>query len=204
MLGSIAVRGGDYSDFGSNVSSKLALRYDFTDAFALRAAADRLRAPSLQQQYYATTSTNFIGGVPFDHHHLPATDPVAVALGAKPLDAEGKNFSVGAVIQLGRASLTIDAYQINIDNHRAVENLTRANVRAYLTSLGCRRRRRMLLHQRRRHRTQGVDVVANIPWTTERRGASTTLAANFNSTDVTRSRPRRRWRRCWPPAVSTG
>jgi len=191
MLGSIAVRGEDYSDFGSNVSGKLALRYDFTDAFALRAAAQTgFRAPSLQQQYYATTSTNFIGGVPFDITTFPATDPVAVALGAKPLDAEeSENFSVGAVIQLGRASLTIDAYQINIDNRIVLsENLTQANVRAYLTSLGFIGvgGGRFFINGVDTE-TQGVDVVASIPWTTESAGRfDFTLAANFNSNDVTK------------------
>ena len=191
MLGSIAVRGEDYSDFGSNVSGKLALRYDFTDAFALRAAAQTgFRAPSLQQQYYATTSTNFIGGVPFDITTFPATDPVAVALGAEPLDAEeSENFSVGAVIQLGRASLTIDAYQINIDNRIVLsENLTQANVRAYLTSLGFIGvgGGRFFINGVDTE-TQGVDVVASIPWTTESAGRfDFTLAANFNSTDVTK------------------
>lgn len=191
LLGSVAVRGEDYSDFGSNVSGKLALRYDFTDAFALRAAAQTgFRAPSLQQQYYATTSTNFIGGVPFDITTFPATDPVAVALGAKPLDAEeSKNYSIGAVVQLGRASLTIDAYQINIDNRIVLsENLTQANVRAYLTSLGFIGigGGRFFINGVDTE-TQGVDVVASIPWTTESAGRfDFTLAANFNSTDVTR------------------
>ena len=139
LLVSGAVRGESYSDFGETATGKLAARYDFSDAFGLRASVQNgFRAPSLQQQYFATTSTNFIGGVPFDITTFPATDPVAVALGAKPLDAEeSENFSVGAVIQLGRASLTIDAYQINIDNRIVLsENLTQANVRAYLTSLG--------------------------------------------------------------------
>ena len=46
------------------------------------------RAPSLQQQYFSTTSTNFINGVPFDITTFPVNDPVAIALGAQPLDAE--------------------------------------------------------------------------------------------------------------------
>lgn len=191
LLGSVAVRAEDYSDFGSNVSGKLALRYDFTDTFALRAAAQTgFRAPSLQQQYFATTSTNFIGGVPFDITTFPATDPVAVALGATPLDAEeSENFSVGAVLQLGRASLTIDAYQINIDNRIVLsENLTQANVRAYLTSLGFIGigGGRFFINGVDTE-TQGVDVVASIPWSSEAAGRfDFTLAANFNSTDVTR------------------
>ncbi|MEX2051112.1 MAG: TonB-dependent receptor, partial [Steroidobacteraceae bacterium] len=67
LLGSVALRVEDYSDFGSNVSGKIAMRYDFTDAFALRGSVQNgFRAPSLPQQYFATTSTNFINGVPFD------------------------------------------------------------------------------------------------------------------------------------------
>ena len=51
----------------------------------MRAAAQTgFRAPSLQQQYYATTSTNFIGGVPFDERLAAAkpgdTVPIALAL----------------------------------------------------------------------------------------------------------------------------
>jgi hypothetical protein len=72
FLGSVAVRAEDYSDFGSNVSEKVAARYDFTDAFALRASAQTgFRAPSLQQQYFATTSTNFIAGIPYDITVVP-------------------------------------------------------------------------------------------------------------------------------------
>lgn len=191
LLGSVAVRGEDYSDFGSNVSGKLALRYDFTEAFALRAAAQTgFRAPSLQQQYYATTSTNFIGGVPFDITTFPATDPVAVALGAQPLDAEeSQNYSIGAVFQFGRASLTIDAYQINIDDRIVLsENLTQANVRAFLTSRGFVGigGGRFFINGVDTE-TQGVDIVANVPWTSGRAGRfDFTLAANFNSTDVTK------------------
>jgi len=88
LLASVAVRAEDYSDFGSNLSGKLAGRYDFTESFALRGSVQNgFRAPSLQQQYFATTSTNFINGVPYDITTFPATDPVAEALGAKPLDA---------------------------------------------------------------------------------------------------------------------
>ena len=97
------MRGEHYSDFGDNLSGKLAGRYDFTDAFALRGSVQNgFRAPSLQQQFFATTSTNFIGGVPFDITTFPATDPVARALGAKQLDAEeAVNYSLGAVLRFG-------------------------------------------------------------------------------------------------------
>ncbi len=78
FLASVALRGEHYSDFGENVSGKLSGRYDFTESFALRGSVQNgFRAPSLQQQYFATTSTNFIDGVPFDITTFPVTDPVA-------------------------------------------------------------------------------------------------------------------------------
>jgi iron complex outermembrane receptor protein len=191
LLASAALRAEDYSDFGSNVTGKLAVRYDFNEVFALRAAAQTgFRAPSLQQQFFSTTSTNFIGGIPFDLTTFPATDPVAVALGAQPLDAEeSENFSLGAVLQLGRASLTIDAYRINIDNRVVLsENLTQANVRAFLTAQGFTGigGARFFINGVDTE-TEGVDVVASLPWNSESAGRfDFTLAANFNTTDVTR------------------
>jgi len=194
LLGSVAVRAEDYSDFGSNLSGKLSLRYDFTDSFAIRGSVSNgFRAPSLQQQFFATTSTNFIAGVPYDITTFPATDPVAEALGSKPLDAETSiNFSVGAVMQLGPVSLTIDAYRIDIDDRIVLsENLTDAVVRDYLTNLfnepiggG-----RFFLNGVNTE-TKGVDIVANWPWESDAAGRfDFTLAASFNDTKVTKVPP---------------
>jgi iron complex outermembrane receptor protein len=190
-LASVAVRAEDYSDFGNNVSGKFATRYDFTEAFALRAAVQNgFRAPSLQQQFFATTSTNFIGGVPFDITTFPATDAVAVALGAQPLDAEESlNYSIGAVLRLGNASITIDAYRIDIDDRIVLsENLTQTNVRDFLTSLGFIGigGGRFFINGVDTE-TEGVDIVANIPIEAGAAGRfDLTLAANFNDTKVTR------------------
>lgn len=191
LLASVAVRGEDYSDFGENFSGKFALRYDFTDAFALRASIQNgFRAPSLQQQYFATTSTNFIGGIPFDVTTFPVSDPIAVALGAKPLDAEESlNYSVGAVVRLGELSLTVDAYWINIDDRIVLsENLTQPNVRAYLEAQGFigSGGGRFFINGVDTE-TSGVDIVAHYPLQTDAAGRfDLTLTANYNSTDVTR------------------
>lgn len=189
LLASVAVRGEHYSDFGGNVSGKLAARYDFTDAFALRGSVQNgFRAPSLQQQYFATTSTNFINGVPFDITTFPATDPVAQALGAKQLDAEKSvNFSLGLVWRVGIMSLTVDGYRINI-NDRVVlsENLTQDNVRAYLQSLGFTGvgGGRFFINGVDT-RTTGVDAVMNLPFTTDSAGRfDVTLTGNYNRTNV--------------------
>jgi iron complex outermembrane recepter protein len=191
LLGSAALRAEHYSDFGDNLSGKVALRYDFTDAFALRASVQNgFRAPSLQQQYFATTSTNFINGVPFDITTFPVTDPVAVALGAKPLDAEkSTNFSLGAVVRAGGVSITVDAYQIDLTDRIVLsENFTQANVRAYLTAqgfIGVGGGRFFINGVDTK--TKGVDVVVSWPVQTESAGKfDFTLTGNHNTTDVTK------------------
>ena len=191
LLGSVAVRAEDYSDFGSNVSGKLALRYDFNESFALRGSVQNgFRAPSLQQQFFATTSTNFINGVPFDITTFPVTDPVAQALGAKPLDAEeSTNFSLGTVLNLGSVTITVDAYRIDIDDRIVLsENLTQANVRAFLEQQGFvgAGGGRFFLNGVDTE-TEGVDVVIAWPFETDNAGRfDFTLTGNWNSTDVTK------------------
>jgi iron complex outermembrane receptor protein len=192
FLGSVALRVEDYSDFGSNLSGKLAGRYDFTESFALRGSLQNgFRAPSLQQQYFATTSTNFINGVPFDIATFPVSDPVAEALGAKPLDAEESvNFSLGAVMRFADVTITVDAYRIDIDDRIVLsENLTQANVRQYLESLGFIGvgGGRFFINGVDTE-TKGVDVVVNWPWVTANAGKfDFTLVANWNDTEVTRT-----------------
>jgi iron complex outermembrane receptor protein len=191
LLGSAALRAEDYSDFGSNLTGKLAARYDFSTAFALRGSLQNgFRAPSPQQQYYTATSTNFINGVPFDITTFPVDDPVARALGSQPLDAEESfNLSLGAVIAIGDVTITVDAYRIDIDDRIVLsENLTQANVRAFLESQGFIGigGGRFFINGVDTE-TQGVDVVVSWPWDTASLGDfDFTLAANFNDTEVTR------------------
>jgi iron complex outermembrane recepter protein len=190
LLGSVALRAEDYSDFGSNLSGKLALRYDFTEAFALRSSLQNgFRAPSPQQQFFTATSTNFINGVPFDITTFPVDDPIARALGSQPLDAEESvNFSLGAVMSLGDVSITVDAYRIDIDNRIVLsENLTQANVRAFLTSQGFIGigGGRFFINGVDTE-TRGVDVVVSWPWQLARGRLDFTVAGNYNDTKVTR------------------
>jgi len=191
LLLSAAVRYEDYSDFGETLSGKIAARYDFNENFALRGSVQNgFRAPSLQQQFYTATSTNFINGVPFDITTFPATDPVAAALGAQPLEAENAvNFALGAVLRLGRFSLTVDGYKIDIDDRIVLsENLTSADVRNYLTSQGFIGvgGGRFFINGVDTE-TRGIDIVANYALETDTFGDfSFTLGANFNTTEVTR------------------
>jgi len=191
LLLSAAVRFEHYSDFGETFSGKLSARYDFNDSFALRGSVQNgFRAPSLQQQFFTATSTNFINGVPFDITTFPASDPVAVALGARPLEAEESvNFAFGGVFRLAGFSLTVDAYKIDVDNRIVLsENLTSTAVRDYLTSQGFIGigGGRFFINGVDTE-TRGVDIVANYALQTDQIGAfNFTLSANFNETEVTR------------------
>jgi len=186
------VRYEDYSDFGETLSGKLSARYDFNEWIAVRGSVQNgFRAPSLQQQYFTATSTNFINGVPFDITTFPATDPVAIALGAQPLEAENAvNFALGLVIRAGDFSLTIDGYKIDVDNRIVLsENLTSQAVRDYLTGQGFVGigGGRFFINGVDTE-TRGVDIVANYQLETDTIGDFTfTLGANFNSTEVTRT-----------------
>lgn len=191
LLASAAVRGEHYSDFGSNLSGKLSARYDFNKTFALRGAVQNgFRAPSLQQQNFTSTSTNFINGVPFEITTFKPTDAVAVALGAKPLKAEkSTNFSLGAVMRFDPLTLTVDAYRINVrDRIILSENLTSTAVRNYIVSQGFTGvgGGRFFINGVST-KTEGVDIVANYPLNLGASGRfDFTLAGNFNHTDVTK------------------
>jgi len=191
LLVSGAIRGESYSDFGETATGKLAARYDFNDMFGLRASVQNgFRAPSLQQQYFATTSTNFIGGVPFDVTTFPVSDPIAVALGAKPLEAEESiNYSLGGVFQMGDFNMTIDAYRIDVDNRIVLsENLTAQNVRDYLQSQGFigAGGGRFFINGVDTE-TQGLDLVANYSMPETSIGKfDFTFGLNLSETNVTK------------------
>jgi iron complex outermembrane recepter protein len=191
LLASAAVRAERYSDYGSSLAGKLAARYDFSKSFALRGSVQNgFRAPSPQQQNFTTTSTNFINGQPFEITTFRTDHPIAIAFGAKPLEAEKSvNLSLGSVMRLGGANLTIDAYRIKVDNRIVLsENLTQDNVRAYLAERGFPTDiagGRFFINGVDTT-THGVDIVLGVPFNADAAGKfDLTLAANFTKTNVT-------------------
>jgi iron complex outermembrane receptor protein len=123
----IAGRYEHYSDFGSTWNGKLAARWEFVRGYAVRGAiSNGFRAPSLHQQFFTTTSTNFINGLPVDISTVAVDSPVAQALGSKPLKPEKSvNLSFGATANpLRGVTLTADYYHIKIkDRVVLTENL---------------------------------------------------------------------------------
>ena len=122
----VAGRTEHYSDFGNTATGKLSMRWEPIKHYALRGSlSNGFRAPSLGQEYFSTTSTNFIAvngvATPFDIRTFPVTSPEAKALGAKPLRPEASmNYGLGVTMQpTPNVSFTTDYYKIDIA-HRVV------------------------------------------------------------------------------------
>ncbi|GGM76329.1 TonB-dependent receptor [Dyadobacter beijingensis] len=126
---SAALRFENYSDFGNTLNYKVSTRYKLTDGIALRASASSgFRAPSLQQRYYAKTNTLFVTQngqqVAQESGTFTNDSKPAEILGIPKLKQEtSQSFTVGATVQVSNAfELTVDAYQIDIDDRIVLTN----------------------------------------------------------------------------------
>ncbi|MBL0925251.1 MAG: TonB-dependent receptor [Sphingomonadaceae bacterium] len=197
----IAARYEDFSDFGDTINGKIAMRYEPVEGLALRGSySNGFRAPSLHQQFFTTTSTNFIAGVPVEISTVAVNSPVARALGAQPLKAEkSKNLSLGVTMQpTSRLNFTMDYYNIKIDDRIVLtENLGAAGtgsaaiqqaVKAVLDANGFQSvgAARFFINGLDTT-TQGLDAVATWRVGTEGFGDWTLTAAyNLNDTKIDR------------------
>jgi iron complex outermembrane receptor protein len=190
FLGSAALRGEHYSDFGSTATGKLSARYDFVHAFAVRGTVSNgFRAPGLQQEYFTSTAINFINGVPFDIGTFPATAPISRALGASPLRPEkSRNYSLGVVFRpLDSVEATLDAYRIDVTDRIVLsENLGGVpNIDALIQPFGVGRARFFINGVDTR--TKGLDFVLRYRPSLGIPGKlALTASGNWNTTDVTR------------------
>ena len=113
----VAGRYEHYSDAGATRSGKVSARYQFTDSFALRGTVSNgFRAPSLAQQNYESVVTLIQNGQLAQIGTFRPSNPVAIALGAKPLKPEkSANYSFGGVWQpTNNFSASLDLYQIRV------------------------------------------------------------------------------------------
>jgi iron complex outermembrane receptor protein len=197
----LAGRWEHFSDFGDTVNGKLALRYEPVHGYALRGSVSNgFRAPSLHQQFFTTTSTNFINGFPVDISTLAVDSPVARALGSRDLQPEKSlNLSVGGSANpIPGLTFTLDYYRIDINNRIVLtENLgaagagtaaVNAAVKALLdangfSSVGAAR----FFINGLDTRTHGLDAVASYHFRTGAIGNWTLTAAyNYNRTRIQR------------------
>ena len=118
LLGA-AVRGENYSDFGSNISAKFNTRIKIIEQLAVRGSVSRgFRAPSITQSHYS----NYIN-ISFDNAGnsitnpiIPAESDLAKVLGVDGLKQETSlDFSGGVTSKLGEHfTLTADLYRIDV------------------------------------------------------------------------------------------
>jgi iron complex outermembrane receptor protein len=119
LLANVASRFEHYSDFGSQVTGKLAFRYQPTQRLTLRTAASTgFRAPGLSQSHFSKITTNVIGGVFEDIGIFPVDHPAAKLLGSRPLREETSvNFSGGfAASPTDNLTFTADYFHITIND----------------------------------------------------------------------------------------
>ena len=109
----------NYSDFGGNVSGKLAARYNLAKNFAVRGSINRgFRAPSLQQIFNSQTTSTVQAGVIRQSKQLRSDDTRLKQLGIETPKAElSWNYNVGLTAKAGSKFLfTLDAYQIDVQD----------------------------------------------------------------------------------------
>lgn len=177
-----------YSDFGSTVTGKVNTRYELLPGFALRGAVSTgFRAPSLAQAYFSSIATVFIGGVPYEVGTFPVSSDVAKALGAEDLTAEKSvNVSAGFTFSATNFSLTIDGYQINIEDRIVLtENFTGEGITTFLQNQNINASGGRFFTNALNTKTYGVDITSRYG---VKLGAGTlriTAALNFNKTEIT-------------------
>ena len=195
----LAGRHEDYSDFGTTDTGKASLRIEPMRGLAFRGTASTgFRAPTLQQQHYASSST--IGVVQsgvivlLPVIALPVNSPAAVALGAVPLKPEkSTSFSLGTVLTPApNLNITIDAYQIKVKDRillsetlqgQSVVDILRAN--GNQSAFGA-----LIFSNAADTRTRGLDIVGTYRAGLGNMGVATlSLSANFNKTLFTHIDP---------------
>jgi iron complex outermembrane recepter protein len=122
----VAARFEHYSDFGSRLTGKVAVRYQPSRRVTFRAAGSTgFRAPGLSQEFFSKVVTNVIAGQAVDIGIFPVNHPASLALGSKPLrDETSVNFSGGlAVTPVENLTFTADYFYIRI-SHRTLLGAT--------------------------------------------------------------------------------
>jgi len=217
-----ALRYEDFSEFGDTIDYKIAGLFKLNDNVSLRAThSTGFHAPTAGQANITNVTTQNVGGVLIDQGTLPlstAAGQLAAAFiasqngGASPElgPEDATNFSAGIAFDFAGASITLDAFQIDVDNRIALganvdflqalqfAGATSTSVSAALSELdaaGTINRNDFLglddLAQFRFFsnsfdtRTRGIDVVARYPFAFAGGDSNVIVAANYTDTEVT-------------------
>ena len=189
FLITVAGRYEDYSDFGSDFSYKFATRYKVTSDISLRGSLNRsFRAPALAQTHYSNFSQ-----ISFDADGgsivsptLPIRDSrVQTGFGIENLKPETSfDIAVGATAKFldDAFKLTIDAYQIAVDDRIFIASVAASDFPVFATSgfddIN-------FFTNAINTTTQGLDIVATYrKRIAEKNSLDLSLAINFNETEI--------------------
>ncbi len=180
-----AARFENYSDFGSTLNGKLAVRYEFVKNYAIRGAVGTgFRAPSLQQQYfnnsYADISTSGSGIV--TKGIFSNESAAAQALGFDQLKQETSvNGSVGFTLKpAARLFITLDGYLIQVKDRIVItSNITDPRLADYGVESG------RFFANAIDTETKGVDLVVTYDWKLAGGNLNISFAGNYTETKIT-------------------
>jgi len=195
FLVAVAARYENYSDFGGNISGKLAARYKLTDDFSVRGSYNRgFRAPSVQQLATINNTSTVQNGAIIITRQVPSNDERLAQLGVEDPDAEiSNNFNLGLTAKFlnGAFLVTADAYLITIDERIVITERLRTDRYPAVGALFPDSREIRFFTNHADTRTQGIDIVASYKKTfgsAESDNVSRlnlSVAATFSNTEVT-------------------
>jgi len=185
-----ALRFENYSDFGGNLSGKLAARYKLTEQVSVRGSYNRgFRAPSVAQLGTVNNTSTVQNGQIVITRQVPSSDPRLAQLGIEDPKAEiSNNFNVGLTAKLANGAflITVDAYQITIDERIVISERLRTDRYPAVAALFPNEREIRFFTNHVDTKTQGIDIVAAYKKAFDiGHSLNVSLAATFNGTDVT-------------------
>lgn len=174
----------DHDSFGGNFNYRLAARYELPVGLAIRGTySTGFRAPKPFDLYSSafTQSLNLTNGSVNNSGRLNVDDPLAIALGAKPLKPEtSKNSAVGLVYNNHGLTLSVDFYRVDSKNRLTTQSKSipagMPNPQNF-TSLS-------FFMNAYEARTQGVDIVAAYRRDIGPGRFNTSVSYNQNETEI--------------------
>ena len=124
LLLAAALRFEDFDDFGTTTNYRLGFNYALNDAMGLRATVSSgFKAPTPGQSNAANISTQIINGVLTNQGVIPSTSPAAVLRGGAGLGPEkSNNFTIGAYATLGNFEITVDYFDIDVEDRLSLSS----------------------------------------------------------------------------------
>ena len=205
-----AVRGEYFDDFGSTINYKIATNYGIADTLKELLSIDPMvdlrargsystgfRAPTPGQQNAFNVTTEFgENNTLVNKGTIPSTHGAARFVGGKALEPEkSKNFTVGTVVSHAIASITVDYFNITVEDRLAPSrdfnrgtDITEAQIQQLvaegITSAGNLQEFRFFTNEFETS-TQGIDVILTAPILE----GTLSFAYNYTQTEVTKHNP---------------